>query len=282
MWAGIFATGGNSKGGAHRIVSPDVRKAVSRFVRLCVRPAAVLVLTAGAAPAQTLSLLHFDGANGSKSMVDDFGYTWTPAGNTALSTATAQTGQSVYFDGNGDHLTVGSSDAFKFGAAAFTIDFWLRPDTAANAYLLGRDNPDRGAGFDLRILNGGIAVVGLNGWGINLTSASGSVQAGVWQHVALVADTTTTRLFINGSLQGTTGRSVITDGGNSFRIGGQRDFNGNAYAGYLDELRISGTALWSTDFAVGALPGVPEPSAYAAIGGVLALGYAAYRRRKRR
>lgn len=243
--------------------------------------AAGLIVAAGVAPAQTLSLLHFNGPNGSTTFGDEGGYTWNASGNAALSTNTAVWGQSVYFDGQGDFLTVGSANAFKFGAAPFTIDFWIKPNTTANAYLLGRDKPDEGVGFDLRIQNGGIAVVGLNGWGTNLSTAGGTVQAGVWQHVALVADTTTTRLFINGTLQGTTGRSVITDGGTSFRVGDQRDFDGNAYAGYLDELRISGTALWSSDFLVGSSEAVPEPSAYAAIGGAMVFGYAAYRRRKR-
>lgn len=79
---------------------------------------------------------------------------------------------------------------------------------------------------------------------------------------------------------GATGRSAITDGGNLFRIGYQFNFGGAAYNGYMDELRLSDTALWTSNFTPSLSPNVPEPSTYAAIFGAVVLGFAAYKRRR--
>ena len=46
------------------------------------------------------------------------------------STETFETTGSVQFDGNGDHLDVGSAGDFNYlhnGAASFTAEFWVYP-----------------------------------------------------------------------------------------------------------------------------------------------------------
>lgn len=123
-----------------------------------VRSAILFVSVAAVAPAQFVSLLHFNGANGETVIVDEGVNTWTVSGNAALSANTAKWGQSVHFDGSGDYLTVNDLNAFKFGSSTFTIDFWINPANTNDAYLLGRDNSNGGAGFDLRIQGGGIGV----------------------------------------------------------------------------------------------------------------------------
>jgi hypothetical protein len=244
-----------------------------------------LLATALVGNAQTISLVHFDGTNGSTTIVDEAGNTWTASGSAQISTTTAAWGQSAYFDGVGDFIRVDNASLFNFGSAPFTIDFWINPSNAGNnTYLLGRSNPNGGQGFDIRLDLNEILVVGANGWSFNIGTyadpTGNYISPGTWGHVAVVATVDTTYLFYNGNLIGVSGRSVLTDGGNQFSIGYQSNFSGSAYTGYIDELRISNMALWTANFTPPGGPGeIPEPSTYAALLGAVALGLALRRKR---
>ncbi len=123
-------------------------------------PFMVAFLAGGFAHAETVSLLHFDGANGSTTFTDAIGNAWTASGNVQVSSTAAVSGQSVYFDGSGGDLRVNNASLFNFGSASFTIDFWIKLNNEGhNTYLLGRSNANGGQGFDLRLDLGEICVV---------------------------------------------------------------------------------------------------------------------------
>ncbi len=98
--------------------------------------------SASANSANTVLLLHADGSNGSTVFVDSGsnGKTVTAYGNAQISTAQSKFGgASAYFDGNGDYLSVPSSDDWSFGTEAFTMEAWIRlDDTSTYKSLVGR------------------------------------------------------------------------------------------------------------------------------------------------
>jgi hypothetical protein len=91
-------------------------------------------------------------------------------------------------------------------------------------------------------------------------------QLNVWQHFALVRDDDTYRIYIDGALEH---EDVLPpDAQGSYVFPGTVETGtrtiGNGFRGYLDEFRISDTALTPTQF----LNAVPEPGTL----GLLALG----------
>ena len=67
----------------------------------------------------------------------------TPPSQGSFSPFSAEEGKwSIFFDGNGDYIDVGSSDATQLGSGDFTVEFWIKTsDTSCNIA-----NPDSATG----------------------------------------------------------------------------------------------------------------------------------------
>ena len=166
-----------------------------------------------------------------------------------LETPTAVTG-SVVFDGTGDYLSIASSSDFTFGTGDFTVEMWVYATNFTN----------RGAFFDSRKSDA------VSGMVIGHESSTGEIRvymnpptlvvsttdfsAGLWNHIAVTCESTTVRLFVNGSLKDTgTGQNLSnTDPVNI----GYRTYTSSSYTyfnGYVSNFRIlKGTALYTSEF----------------------------------
>jgi parallel beta-helix repeat protein len=91
-------------------------------------------------------------------------------------------------------------------------------------------------------------VVGVNGWGFNITSDA-SATPNAWHHVALSATGSTVDLYIDGALKGSSERKPISTTSNPFRIGFTTNFDGTAYSGLIDEVHIISRALTAEEIA---------------------------------
>lgn len=103
------------------------------------------------------------------------------------------------------------------------------------------------------------------------------VTLNAWHHFALVKIPGEFSVYIDGALQGGGSLPPATDGPYNFSgsdDGGTRSI-GNGFRGYLDEFRISDTALTPDRFLNAA---IPEPGTF----GLLILGAAGLAWRKRR
>jgi hypothetical protein len=184
------------------------------------------------------------------------------AGNVEF--ADGRVGRAFRFNGDGAYVDLGSTPRADGGSRAFSLAFWVRPDSIAdvsNAYIIGRSQPDAGLGWDLRQEGAALRVVGVDGWGFNL-DASDVLVAGQWHHVVLVVDADSggedVQLFVDGTTRGTSGRSAISNSPNPLRLGFTTQFGGAAFAGVLDEVQLFNRALTND-----------ETSALAAAGGGL-------------
>lgn len=193
--------------------------------------------------ANVVFLSHFDGTNGSTSYVDETGrHTFTNTAGAALSTAQFKFGTaSLKGDGATAAVTLSSDADFTFGTGDWTIECWVRPDAGdASSVASLVDFRPAGVNGDYPTLRlGGSANVIYETNNIpRIASATSSLAATTWQHVALARVGTNTRLFINGVQQSSAFFDTV-----SYVIGTPRLLHNSggstAMSGYLDDVRIT-------------------------------------------
>jgi len=159
---------------------------------------------------------------------------------------TASTGSNKIFAPNtGGH--------FAFGTGDLTIEAWFYLVTLPS----GLTSPNNEAIFSCGS-NGPILAVSGNApnankivfanYGGTLTIYStNTISAGVWYHVAVSRASGTTRLYINGVLEGTSTTVEALNASNAITIGQDPAGNNQAFNGYIDDLRITkGYARYTT------------------------------------
>lgn len=175
-------------------------------------------------------------------------------GNAQVSTAQAKFGTtSMYFDGTGDWLYRPYSALFPFGTGDFTIEWFMNPDASQNNFS-GIFNFQSGSTYFIAHNNltsyPNLITVFVDTYspGTRVLTGTTTLSSGTWYHVAITRASGTWRLFVNGSLEGSTysnSAEPVPSNGNLY-IG-----QGNAvgYKGYIDEFRITkGYARYTANF----------------------------------
>ena len=158
-------------------------------------------------------------------------------GTPKLQTAQKKIGtSSLYFDGSSSYYF--PSGFLPDGTGDYTIEFWFRTSNlndnatifvAGNIYFqLYQNNLYYWNGASSRII-------------------SGTISTDTWYHVAGVRSGTTIYLFLNGTSQGTTltGITGAVVGGAGYMGGNTGSYK---YTGYIDEMRISRFARYTSSF----------------------------------
>ena len=203
-------------------------------------------------------LLHCDGTNGSTTFTDSSAAARTVSRNGTPRISTAQSkfgGASVVFAGGSDRLIVPSSADFDFGSGDFTLEARVRPMSASQNYVI----MDRGRYTDftpwLLMLSGGaLRLLCSNGYGswdvCNITGTT-NLAATTWHHVAATRESSTFRIFVNGTQEGTaTSATALGSTTNAVQIGNDTDST-YGFNGYMDDIRITkGVARYTSGFSV--------------------------------
>lgn len=206
---------------------------------------------------RSCSLLHFDGSNGSTTMTDVGGNTWTVNGNAALSTSQFKFGSaSLAMDGSGDSITC-SQLAFNDGyALPWTAELWFRATSFVSSATIFGSNGITAVGLRHTGTTGGTLQLSLssNNSTYNIASnqagSKNSWSTGTWYHVALVFDGSAYKVYIDGVLDITVSSSTAVSAG--FGIGlnattGQS--TAGLFNGFYDEWRFTyGVALYTANF----------------------------------
>lgn len=218
--------------------------------------------------ASTKLMLHCDGQDGGKEIIDsgNTGHVGTQYGTSILQTAEKKIGSSALFlDGNSDYVTFPDHADWDLGTGDFTIDFWINfstlpgsgdQDSIISHWL--KTGVSTGAWDVLMVNSGGTYTLRLvikTGGELQVSEVVTPVT-GTWYHYAIVRESGTAHIYEDGVETGTgTSASSTMSGGSPVLEIGRHD-NGTHYVhGYMDEVRISDTARWSTDFT-------PETSQY--------------------
>ena len=226
---------------------------------------------------ETSLLIHSDHSDGSTTITDssDYNNTITRVGNVVHDTAQAKFGASS-LDHGGPNASVTSylqsagGSEFDVGSGNFTVDFWVMPlptaldeaqwffsgtaDHNLSVAYAHQSGTSTGTGRKLEMWasNNGSA------WNITGDSASGigqgsseTLQANVWQHIAMVRNGTNWRLYVDGTLDAecTASGTVTDEMANGLRIGVHGGGGGYLVDGWIDEFRFSkGIARWTSNF----------------------------------
>ena len=156
----------------------------------------------------------------------------------------AATARSVDFDGTGDYLTTSTSSDYDLGTGDFTLECWIKWDaTASNLiFLEHRTSSDQN---DLVLYVDNDAII-FNSWSADRIT-TGAISNNQWYHVALVRNSATTTMYVNGISQGTYADTRDYDN-EQMRIGidntGNYDFDGK-----ISNVRlVKGTAVYTSSF----------------------------------
>ena len=196
-----------------------------------------------------VSLLHFDGANGSTSFKDSASLSmWTPSGDAVISTEQSKFGGAAFYKAAaGNHcLSTPSTTDLNLGTYDFTIELWVYPLSLANwSFLLtkwGYANGVSGAfdrqGFAIGFMGDGslLAACTYPSWGFD--GVPNTIVTNQWQHLAFTRMGGVARIFVDGVLKHTWSNGSDMTNAQPVMVGGY-DVEGNAFTGYIDEVRIT-------------------------------------------
>lgn len=194
-------------------------------------------------------LLHMDGSG--STFADSSKYTRTITAGGSVTQSTTQSkfgGKSAYFNGTSDGL---SFPDILLGTGDFTIEMFFKTNSSVQyAQLIGNESSGGFNGYSLLINNnsstGGQIALYRQGAFI-LQSSSGDWSDDAWHHIALVRSGTTITLWIDGSSYGTATDSSSYSG-DTYYIGRNNIFTPRNMVGYIDEVRISKYARYTSSF----------------------------------
>ena len=169
-------------------------------------------------------------------------------GNAQISTSVKKYGTgSMYFDGTGDWLLLADRPELQLGTGNFTVEGWLYLGaTGATIGIVGKGTSTTGW---LLSINSSNQVVFT--YGSSTITSTGTLSGSTWYHIAVCREgtgTNQTKIYINGSNDGTGTVSTNFNQTNALIVGADRDA-ASTYAGYIDDLRITkGQALYTSNF----------------------------------
>ena len=168
---------------------------------------------------------------------------------TGLGGANAITG-SVRFHGNQDDLQLHPSSDFNFGTGDYTIEAWVYPVEFGRSQMIfavhNADSTVAAGKFYLRSTNK------FTYWSQNAAQivSSGTYTESKWYHVALVNNSGTQTIYVDGTSQGTATYSGGF-GSDAFvvHIGRNAANDNQSMNGYISNIRVTkGTALYTSAF----------------------------------
>jgi len=212
---------------------------------------------------QTILLLDGDGTSGANNNVfrdsSNNNFTLTRNGNvTQGSLSPYGSNWSNYFNGSTSKLSVPNNAVFTL-SANFTIECWFYQTGAfANRLLISKWPTEyyifTQANGVIGFAWGPYSASGLFG-GALLISGSSAFALNTWNHVAVVRNSNTFTLYVNGvSVSSASSSGGGTDGGQPVFIGDYGD-GGYSFHGFISNARIvKGTAVYTSNFTPSATP----------------------------
>jgi hypothetical protein len=181
-----------------------------------------------------------------------------------LGTSPNTTYGSAVFNGTNQTLTQSDTSLFLFDAGNFTIECWVYP-TAINRLNGILNNWQGGGEFQWRILSSNNLEFTFtnSASGANTTDVffTNTIAANVWTHVALVRNSTSLALYLNGVLDAAGAYNIGTQtlyyyNGNfkSLSVGNNGDGAG-FFQGRISNMRVvKGAAVYTGNFTVPTSP----------------------------
>ncbi|MEY3566316.1 MAG: hypothetical protein RLZ19_330, partial [Actinomycetota bacterium] len=182
-------------------------------------------------------------AVGSSTAVGSGSTTSTGAVTAVTFGVTGPVGTGASFNGTTSRILVADNTTWQ--TPSLTAEAWIRPGTQTSSFstVVARADSGTARNWHLDVTQAGqlFAWVG----GTTVISASGLIQANVWQHVALTFDGSNVRLYWNGALVGSTA-TVGVDVSSvpaPISIGARNTTASNFFTGSISNVAVYGSAL---------------------------------------
>ena len=163
-------------------------------------------------------------------------------------------GWSTFFDGTGDYLNVPSNAAFAFGTGNFTVEGWINYAVPTNSGVFQISSTlfalQTGIGLGL---DSSLKWMLYYGNGASTLTADGPIR-NRWYHFAVVRNSGTTRLYIDGVATSISVADSFNYTGNVLGIAG---IYSTSYLmnGFISNFRVvKGTALYTSNFTPSTTP----------------------------
>jgi hypothetical protein len=218
----------------------------------------------GNPPSPSSLLLHFDGANGSSSIIDSSSLAASiSAVGCSISTNQSKFGGSSLrlLGGNSSYVSVPDSPDLEFGNGDFTIECFLYPEVLGG-WVLSKDLVTLVGASQVQYaaINWfGQSILFFKGWTggfpanfANSSMSIPSIPLNQWSHVAVARDVSIIRAFVNGEQIASVPISTFVNNVPApLKIGSPAALNQSesGFIGYLDEFRIVvGTCEYTSNF----------------------------------
>lgn len=224
------------------------------------------VSTSGADPdwRSTRLLLGFNSRNNATSMIDEGPATFSVAsvnGNARIDTTQYRFGvSSLYLDGSGDWVTFPNSASWTMSSGDITAEAYIRLNATGSDQVILSRRPPSGTSTEWQFLVTSANRLQLVAWGsagavvLNITGTT-ALASGAWYHVAFSRSLTTTRIFLDGSLEGSGVESApIGSNSQTLTIGRDPTTTPRYFNGWIDELRVTGSARYTSAFTPPSAP----------------------------
>ncbi len=244
-----FKLGGQPSNSSYDLNGYADEQRISNVARYTLDTDFTPATTAFANDSNTKLLIHSNTTMGSTTFTDSSsgGHTITKSGTPKHVVPKIGTGMGA-FDGTGDYLSAADSVAWDFlPSSGYTVEAWVSMTTHAgtdfiigqsvngnNYWMLGHED---GAGLRFESYSGGSLVLNITG---------GEITDSNWHHIALVRDGNDIEIFKDGASVATGTTSSTATFAGELRIG--EGAAHGAMDGYVDEVRISNTARYTSSF----------------------------------
>jgi hypothetical protein len=213
-----------------------------------------------------------------RKLVHRYPFDQTPAGKTGLKGNPAFAGKALILDGESSVELSGQSKSLSLRAnSAFSISFWLRPDSLSDCVILSRQKVGTTRpGIEVSLTDEGRVQFDLiTRWvaGTGRTTTRQRLAKGEWIHVTLTNDGSQSAngqlIYLNGQpaetevTYNTNSNVGGVDANRPLVVGSGIRPGAKNFTGAIRELRLYATALWPEEVAIlGATFGGPERQAF--------------------
>jgi len=184
------------------------------------------------------------------------------------STTQAKFGASSIYSNATGKLSIADHSDFTFGTNDFTIEMWIH--TGVGNRVCGQYTSSAAdTSFTSWLGGAGTQMYWKFYYGTSAVQIGGGANLGnnAWHHVAAVRNGNTFSSYVDGVLANSTSSAIsLNDSAQPVIFGEGRDNGGGGYIGYLDDIRISNTARYTSAFSVPSAAFAPDANTLLLIG----------------
>ena len=152
--------------------------------------------------------------------------------------------RTVWFDGSGDYLTTDANNDYQIGTGDFTLEYWIYvranqvqfhvSDNSGGSMTWGTYSNSNG--YQKFVAAGTDRIV------------SGTLPVNVWRHIAVVRNSGTTKMYIDGNQVGNSYTDSNNYSANQLYIGRRSDDTHYCNAHFSNVRLVVGTAVYTDNF----------------------------------